>query len=254
MMIEAEIGYVTALLLMFVRVSALLLLSPLFAVTQLPVKIRVLFLLALTAMLLAGLQISDPIAPNNLAELFQAAIFELFIGAIMAFGLFAAFGAFLFGGRILDLQMGFGIANLIDPVTQNQGPLIGTLLNLAAVMAFFTMDGHHMLLRGLAYSLAQIPVGQGFGSLSIDAVVGQFGRMFIFGIMLVASAVFALLLLDVGLAITARTMPQLNIFIVGMPLKIFAGTVVLIFSLNYLGPLLKKIFESIFRYWEQVLI
>jgi len=97
-------------------------------------------------------------------------------------------------------------------------------------------------------------VGQGLAQLQIDAVVAQFGRMFSYGLMLVAPAVFSLLLLDAGMAIIARTMPQLNIFIVGLPLKIFVGSMVLVFSLNYLGPLFKKIFESVFRYWEHVLI
>lgn len=253
MRIEADIAFMTALLLVFIRLSALFLLTPLFATTQVPVKIRVLFLLALAGMLVAGLRITPTEVPHTIAALFEAAIHELIIGALLAFGLFAAFGAFLFGGRILDLQMGFGVANLIDPATNTQGPLLGTVLNLAGVATFFLLDGHHMMIRGIAYSLELAPLGQGLGQLHIDAVIAQFGRMFVYGLMLVAPAVFALLLLDVGLAIAARTMPQLNIFIVGLPLKIFVGSVVLALSLNYLSPLLNKIFESAFRYWEQVL-
>lgn len=254
MRFDVNMDFITALFLVFIRLSALFLLTPLFATAQVPVSIRTLLLMALALTLVASLSITPAQVPHySLAELFQAAFYELIIGAILAFGLFAAFGAFLFGGRILDFQMGFGFANLIDPATNMQSPLIGTVLNLMAVATFFLLDGHHMVIRGIAYSLEKAPIGLGLNNLHIDAVIGQFGKMFVYGLMLVAPAVFTLLLLDVGLAFAARTMPQVNIFIVGLPLKIFVGLTVLLLSLNYLSPLLKKIYESIFRYWERVL-
>jgi flagellar biosynthetic protein FliR len=189
----------------------------------------------------------------DLAELTRAFLQEALLGALLAFGLFAAFGAFLFGGRILDFQMGFSVANLIDPVTNAQSPLIGSILKLMAIVIFFSLDGHHLLLRGLLYSLEKIPPGGAFFEMNLKAVVEQFGLMFVFGIALVAPAVVTLLLLDVGMAFMARTMPQVNIFIVGLPLKIFVGLTVLALSLKFLGPLLNRIYESIFRYWEAVI-
>jgi flagellar biosynthetic protein FliR len=254
MLFDADIHFVTALILVFTRLCALFLLTPLFAVTQVPVHIRIIFLLALAGLLTASMKIVPASIPHSPAMLVEAGICEFFIGALMAFGLFAAFGAFLFGGRILDLQMGFGVANLINPSTNTQGPLLGTILNLAGVMTFFLLDGHHMLIRGFAYSIEQLPVGQGIASIQIEAVIAQFGKMFVYGLMLVAPAVFAMFLLDMGLAVAARTMPQINIFILGFPLKIFVGSILLVFSLKYLSPLLKRIFESIFRCWEHILI
>lgn len=254
MLFDADIHFVTALILVFTRLSALFLLTPLFAVTQVPVNIRIIFLLALAGLLTASMKIVPANVPHSLSMLVEAGICEFFIGALMAFGLFAAFGAFLFGGRILDLQMGFGVANLINPSTNTQGPLLGTILNLAGVLTFFLLDGHHMLIRGFAYSIEQFPLGQGIASIQIDAVIAQFGKMFVYGLMLVAPAVFALFLLDIGLAFAARTMPQINIFILGLPLKILVGSILLALSLKYLSPLLKRIFESLFRYWEHILV
>ncbi|MFY0678096.1 MAG: flagellar biosynthetic protein FliR [Neptuniibacter sp.] len=245
---------VVAIILTFIRLSALLLLTPLFAVAKVPVMVRNLFLIALATVFVVGLDITPTSVPYTLSDFFLAAIHELLTGAVMAFGLFAAFAAFLFGGRLLDFQMGFGVANLIDPATNAQGPLLGTILNVMAVMTFFLLNGHHWLIRGIAYSFHAIPVGQGLSHINIQALITQFGYMFIFGLMLVAPAVFTLLLLDVGLAIAARTMPQVNIFIVGLPLKIFVGLVVLAVSLNYLSPLMNRIFESGFKFWEQVLV
>lgn len=253
MRITADMTFITAVFLAFTRLSSLFLMTPLFSVAQVPFRIRLVFLLALSLTLVVGLRLGVPEVPASLFELLAAMIHEVLVGAALAFGIFAAFAAFLFGGRMLDLQMGFGVANLIDPSTNAQAPLIGTILNLTAVMVFFLLDGHHMIIRGLAYSLEQVPLGQGLEALNLQAIVFQFGQMFVFGLMLVAPAVFCLFLVDVGLAVAARTMPQVNIFIVGLPLKIFVGLVMLAASLNYLNPLINRIFLSIFQYWEAVL-
>lgn len=247
-------AFVTSTVLVFIRLSALFLLTPLFAAARVPVNVRTFFLIALAAVLVLSMQVKPVMLPASEGAFILAATRELLIGSLMAFGLFTAFGAFLFGGRILDFQMGFGVANLIDPATNTQGPLIGSILNLMAIATFFLLDGHHMVIRGIAYSLQQLPPGGTVFSLNLQDVVSQFGHMFVFGLMLVAPAVVTLLLLDVGLAVAARTMPQVNIFIVGLPLKIFVGLTVMTLSLSYLSPLLNKIFESIFRYWESLFV
>lgn len=253
MNLVVDAGFAATVWLIFVRLSALFLLSPIFA-GSLPVHIRALWLLPM-ALVLASSSFVVPIeAPMSIAQMVASSVYEFVVGALMAFGLFAAFGVFLFGGRILDFQMGFGVANLIDPVTNAQAPLLGTILNLLAVTVFFLMNGHHWLIRGIAFSLRQVPVGAGLRELNVHAMVAQFGLMFVYGLMLVAPVVFALLLLDVGMAVAARTMPQVNMFIVGLPLKIFVGLVLLAASLNFMGPLFQKVFHSIFDYWESVLV
>jgi len=251
--IKFDIAVLITLLLISIRFSAVFLFSPIFALTKIPVQFRVLFLLAFSFLLILGLNTKIVTMPSGAGELVSMAIYELMIGGLMAFGMFAAFAAFLFGGRVLDFQMGFGVANLIDPATNMQTPLIGTVLNMMAVMAFFMINGHHMLLRGLAYSLEKVPPGVSLFHINMPALISQFGVMFLYGLAIVAPAVVALLLIDVGMAVAARTMPQVNMFIVGMPLKIFVGLTVLAVSINYMSPLLEKIYASIFKYWEQVL-
>lgn len=252
MLFETDITMITAALLVATRVSPLFLLTPLFAITRVPARVRVLFVLALSAVLTAGIGVVPIEPPATISGLMHAMVNELILGMILAFGLFTAFGAFLFGGRIIDFQMGFGVANLIDPATQSQAPMLGTVLNLMAVMTFFLLDGHHLLIRGLVYSLQKIPPGSSLHEVDVQAIIAQFGVMFVYGLAVVAPVVAVLLMLDVGMAVAARTMPQVNMFIVGFPLKIFMGLLVLALSLNYMGPLLEKIYASIFIYWQRV--
>lgn len=248
-----ETATLTAILLVSARLAALFLLSPLFLSASIPGTVRVLFALGLGAGLVASLDIAPAALPATLGEIVPALVKEVFVGATLAFGLFAAFGAFLVGGRVLDFQMGFGVANVIDPGTSEQAPLVGTALNLMAVATFFLLDGHRLLIRGLAFSLERLPVGQGFESLDIAAVTAQFGLMFVFGLAAVAPAVITLLLMDTAMAVAARTMPQVNVFILSLPLKIFVGLSVLALTLPSVAPLLERVYESVFRYWERVL-
>jgi flagellar biosynthetic protein FliR len=167
--------------------------------------------------------------------------------------MFSAFAAFQFGGRLVDLQMGFGVAGLIDPSTNTQSPLIGTVLNMMAVLTFFLLDGHHLVIKGLAISLEKIPPGVGIISINLDALVAQFSVIFVLGFAIVAPVIVTIFLMEIAMAVAARTMPQVNIFIMSFPLKIFVGLSVLAFSLNYMGSTLERIFTSIFDFWNLVL-
>ena len=253
MEISVEIAWIVTVLLIAIRLAGIFLLTPVLAAMQVPNVIRVWLVMGLAVLLVSALDLQTVTVPLTLGQLFVAMLAELIIGGLLAFGIFAAFGAFLLGGRIIDMQMGFGVANLIDPGTREQTSMMGTFLNLLAVMVFFAIDGHHMLIRGLAYSLEQLPPGTMLAALRPDVVLAQFGIMFIYAVMVVAPALFAILLLDVGLGVMARTMPQVNIFIVSLPLKIFLGLTLTAVSVNYLGPVMERVFESIFLYWEQLL-
>lgn len=257
MQIGADPLWLTALLLLALRLGPLFVLAPVFGAADVPVRLRVLLGFAFALMLLAA---GPPLAalPDGLdapGALLEAAAGELMIGAALAFGLACVFGAFQFGGRLLDLQIGFGVATLFDPTTRTQAPLIGTALNLLALTVFFTIDGHHMIVRAVAESVERIPPGAAAPSqLDVQVLVAQFGTMFTHGLAAVAPAVFALLLLDVALAVVARTMPQMNIFIVAMPLKVVVGLAMLALSLGTLAPLLQRVFAGLPVYWRGVAV
>jgi flagellar biosynthesis protein FliR len=250
MRLAFDSAWIAAVLLVSIRLGPMLILAPVLGSTAIPVRARVLFALALSAMVVASTRTVWQLDLTSCAALVSAALAELVIGAALAFGLLAAFAAFLFGGRLLDLQIGFGVASLIDPSTRGQAPLVGTLLNLVATAVFFAADGHHVLIRGVARSLDRFPPGTSLSSLQVDALVAQFGVVFAYGLAIVAPAVFALLLLDVAMAVATRTMPQMNVFVVSMPLKIVVGLLVLALSTRYLLPGMQRIFETIPRYWD----
>lgn len=253
MQLHVDPAWIAAVLLVSIRFGAVFLMTPVFGSVQLPAHVRVFFVLALAATVVAAAGSRVQTVAVQPGDLVLAAVGELLVGALLAFGLFAGFGAFLFGGRLLDMQIGFGVANLIDPATRHQSPLLGTALNLLAVLLFFAVEGHHMIVRGLAYSLEKFPPGTFAGRFELAAVAAMFGGMFTFGVALVAPVVFCLFLIDVGMAVISRTMPQVNVFFLAISIKIFAGIMILALSIQYMAPLMHRIFVSIFGYWERIL-
>jgi flagellar biosynthetic protein FliR len=236
--------------LLSVRLGTLFVLSPIWSVANVPQSFRVLLVVALSAMLVTATATRVTTLPSSFGAFVLAGASELLVGAVLAFGIFAAFGAFSVAGKILDVQIGFGIGNVFDPVTHSQSPMLGTVLNLLAVTLFFAVDGHQALLRGVAFSLQALPPGTLLQTFPFDAVLRQFGAMFTLSVVLAAPVMFCLLVVDAGIAVVSRNLPQMNIFIVAVPLKIFVGLATMAMSVAYLGPVIAKIFASIFKFWE----
>ena len=238
--------------LVALRIGTLFVLSPIWSVATVPAPLRVLLVLALSGVMVGATAHAPTHLPESLGGFVLAALSELAIGAVLAFGIFAAFAAFAVAGKVLDVQIGFGIGNVFDPVTHSQSPVLGTVLNLLAVTLFFAIEGHHTLLRGIAFSLDALPPGELLTHLPIMAVIRQFGAMFSLSLVLAAPVMFCLLAVDAGIAVLSRNLPQMNVFIVAVPLKIFVGLATLAASVSYLGPVISKIFGSIFTFWEAV--
>jgi flagellar biosynthetic protein FliR len=248
-----DLAWVSLVLLAACRVAPLFMLAPVFGSAPAPALFRALLALALAAAIVAAAGIEPATLPATLPQFLAAAAGEVVIGAALAFGIAAAFAAFLFAGRLLDFQFGFGIANLVDPVTRTQAPLLGTGLQMLAVTVFFLVDGHLHLVRALAVSLERLPPGHFAGQLDFALIAAQFGMLFSLGLVIAAPALFAVLLLDLGFAAMARSMPQMNVFIVSIPFKIALGLLVLALSMRYIGAAIAKTFEAVFRYWNGVI-
>lgn len=235
------------------RFGAVFLASSWFGGFRVPRPFRVFFTLAMAMCMVSTLAPETRQAmPVSIGGVIAAAAGELVIGSLFAFALECAFGAFQFGGQLLDAQMGFGIGNLIDPVTRAQSPLLGAALNLFAVTLFFSLNAYHVLLRGLMWSLQAFPPGLTNPSINAPDVITQFGRVFVTGLQLVAGIAVLILLVDLAVAAVSRTMPQMNVFMLSIPLKVLIGLVVLVISLPYMMATIERGFGDAFSFWYSV--
>lgn len=244
--------------LLSLRVGATLLMTPVLAASSVPPTVRVLLVIAIACMC-SGLSqsvLSHDVA-NSLIDhpglLIQAAATELTLGATLGLGILLAFGAFSIAGGLLDIQIGFGIAQVFDPITNTQSSILTSAFNQIALVAFFLVDAHHALLRGFAYSLERFPLGGEWPiNVAFAPLAKQVAGLFSLGFALAAPVVFCILLIDLMLGVVARNLPQINMLVLGVPVKITAGLIALSLWFGGMGNTMSTTYASIFRTWDAI--
>ena len=252
MIITLDPSGIMAFMLVSLRLAVVMFATPLDAFGKVPAHVRLFWTLGFGFLLASGMDISA-VAIDSLVQLAMAALHEVVIGLVLAFGLYTAFGAFQLAGRLVDFQAGFGAATLFDPATNEQNPLIGTLLVMLAAVLFFTTEMHHLMLKGIQFSFEMRPVGSPVLALALPELVQQFGSMFTLGVMLAAPVIGILMLVDAGVAIMAKTMPQMNVYFLFLPLKALLCLLALAWILPMLRPLMLVVMNGSYEFWEKVL-
>jgi len=253
MLFDFDATWLIALVLVATRLGVLFYATPFDGIGRLPVRIRVLVTLVFAATLASIPGIGLAAMPQSMAELVLFGLQEALIGLAMAFGLYCVFGSIMVAGKLIDFQAGFGAAQILNPATNTASPLIGTVLSLLTIAVFYASDAYLLAIRGIVWSLQVSPPGSGLGSLEAASIVSQFGITYIYGIVIAAPVIAMLLLLDTGIAVMARSMPQMNVYFLFLPLKIGAALALTAIALRYLSPVLERLFLLTFRYFQQVL-
>lgn len=234
----------TAYLLILTRVTAFFVTVPLFSYRSIPATQRIIFGALLAWMLVYTIDVPDmDIDGTYLLLVMKEAVIGLFIGIIA----FIVMSAIQIAGGFIDFQMGFAIANVIDPQTGAQSPLLGQFFNSLAILLLLALNGHHMLLDGIFYSYQFMPVNllwPAFGEERlVEFVIRTFATSFAIAFQMSIPVVATLFLVDLALGITARTVPQLNIFVVGFPIKIGVSFIVLLITMGVMIQVMRKLFE-----------
>lgn len=213
-----------ALLLVFIRFSAMFVTAPVLGDQQVPMRAKI-GLAALMAFLLFPLAARGPHAlPHGPGELTQAVASELVVGLTLGFIAKLFFDGVQFAGHMLGVQMGFGMANLVDPDTGVATSEIGIFLGLSATMVFLLVNAHHWLILALVTSLRTVPLG---GFVLTGGIMGrvmvELGGLFDVAFMLLLPFMGILLLADIAMGVVSRVVPQMNILANSFPLKIGVG-------------------------------
>jgi len=246
-------SWVLTVFLVATRLATALVMTPVLYAFPMPAIVRVLLVAALAVMLTLAFPAWRVEANIGLGDLFISMLGELMVGAVMGLSIMLAFAAFSVAGALLDVQIGYGIAQVLDPVTRRQIPILTSAFNQIAVVVFFLVNGHHALMRGLVYSLERFPPGRPWPfAYAMAPIVKQVAGMFTLGFALAAPVVFCILLVEVGLGVLARNLPQMNMFAMGIPVKIIVGLSALSFWMAGAGDAMSKVYFSIFKAWEGI--
>ena len=235
-------------MLLLTRVSGIFVMSPFFGSLNIPVNVRVGAAFAFSLLLFPVVDASEIIyAPESMLAYAVVVVAEFFIGWLIGFVAYISFAAITMAGKIMDLQVGFAIVNVMDPTSGQQMPLIGSFLYNLGLIVFVVTNGHHMIITALAESFRVVPILAMELDASLAAMIARFTTgIFTVGMKIAMPVTFAVLLTNVGLGILARTMPQLNIFVVGIPMHIMIGLAVLALTIPFYVMFLGVIFEEMY--------
>jgi len=244
-LLQNQLGF---FLLIFARMSGIFSSAPIFGAKNVPLLVKAGLSLLISYILLPLLIQPNLVIPDALLSYVAIVIGEFLIGLIMGFACSFIFYGIQMSGTLLDTQIGFGMVNVFDPQFGQQVPLIGNFKYILAILVFLTSNSHHLFLSAIVYSFTSIPVTRGlFPPELANIVVDMVVDLFIIALKISLPVLVALVLTDVALGILARTMPQMNIFVVGMPGKIIVGIFVLSLALPVYIAFLEVIFSDGFH-------
>jgi flagellar biosynthetic protein FliR len=238
--------------IVFVRVAAIVASMPVFSSRNIPVLLKAGLVLSVSVLVFPRLSIEGN--PYHLdAVTFGIGLAgEVMLG--VAIGLVAQmiFAGVQLAGELAGYQMGLAIANVIDPDSSAQIPMVSQLYQIFAVLIFVTVNAHYWCLGALMDSFQLVPP---FSFHLHNSIVEQLirlgGDVFTIGVKVGAPVIVVLMLTSVSFGLIARTVPQMNVFIVAIPLKIIVGLLFILFSLPYFSAYLQQLFtkmgESILR-------
>lgn len=238
------IAYIQLFTLILFRVLSVCMIAPIFGNQAMPMRLKVGFGVFFTIAL-------TPIVVHMHAPVLHAwsalpllIIQEMSVGFMIGLISSLLFAATSLSGQILGRHMGFGLARVIDPTFGQQISVVSQFENLVALMLFLAISGHHLLVLALCDSFELIPIG---GVRCDSSIATEFiqvtGRIFPIAIKITAPAFVILILTTVVIGLVARTVPQMNVLIVGLPLKIGVGLI----GLAACVPMFSYVFEKMLR-------
>ncbi|MDO6500162.1 flagellar biosynthetic protein FliR [Photobacterium sanguinicancri] len=213
----------------FFRISAALMLMPIFGGSQIPVQVRIalsLIISVLAAPLMPTMPAVDPLSVEALILAGQ----QVIIGAMLALLLDLLFAIFTTMGQILSMQMGLGMAMMNDPINGVSIPALGKYYQLYALMLFLALDGHLVALDVMVQSFNIWPVGEMMSQMALHTIIMRFGWMMAAALLLSLPAVCAMLLVNGSFGMMNRAAPQLNVFALGFPMTMLLGLICLLIT------------------------
>jgi flagellar biosynthesis protein FliR len=228
-LIEDWPQYLSAAVLVMVRLSALMVFAPVFSSPAIASRIKVGFVFAITILLAPAIAT----VPGARAVLDTRAVLgELSVGLVFGLSLMLLNEALIFAGTLLGLQFSFSLVNLLDPNSMIETAVLGQMLTWLGVLVIIGSGLDRSLLAAVVRSFSAVPVGQAVMQAKTGAALAMMASgIFLAGLQLAAPVMAAALAVEVTIALVARLSPQLPAMVVSIPLKTMVSYAVLIGSL-----------------------
>ncbi|WP_040725652.1 flagellar biosynthetic protein FliR [Thiomicrorhabdus sp. Kp2] len=225
----------------FVRIGAMLSIIPLYGLRSVPVRSRVILTFFLTLVIAPSLSMPPPVDPFT----WQGVLYilqQMLIGLAMGLVFLVVFQAFVIAGHLISMGMGLAFAQMVDPGTGVNSPVVSQYFTIVVTLLFLALNGHLLVIQVMADSFEYLPIGIHFFNTDSLWLLVEFGSyMFTAGVLVALPAITALLLINVSFGVVTRAAPSLNIFAVGFPVTLLAGLVMLSLTTPIVLPHLQEL-------------
>jgi flagellar biosynthetic protein FliR len=222
-------------MLVVIRISGLTITAPLLANKGIPAYTKVGFIITLSLLLFPLNPAATGAAPQDLPQLAWVGSQEFLVGLGLGFAASLMFAGVQLAGEYISVQMGLAVANVLDPINSAPIPVLGQFYYTLAIVLFLSMNVHHTLILALQKSFQWIPLGKPFpqSGLLIDRFMTMGSEMFLLALLLALPVLGLLFVSEMAMAFVAKVMPQMNVFMVGLPLKAGLALMAIMISLPF---------------------
>jgi len=228
-------------LYVFSRVGAFVVFVPILGSRQFPARMKVGFIIMLAFSVYPLVSNVQMPYPRDLLDFGLYLGSEMMVGFMIAFTTRLVFTAVQVAGTVVDFQMGFGVVNVIDPQTESQVSITAQFQNIFAILLYLALNAHHLTVFALVESFEMInPHTLSFSADTFSFILKVFSSTFVVAVKIAAPIMAILFFISVGLGLVARTVPQMNVFIVGFPLQIGVGLLMIGFTMSIFGIVFKQ--------------
>lgn len=241
--------------LSFIRLGTFIAIVPLFNMRNIPVMIKLGFAALCSLIVMPAFNPAWNL--ESWGTLALLAFHEVVIGLLLGFIVILIFSIVNFAGHYVDTPIGFGMASIFDPAVGGQVPVFSQFYHILAALIFLGVDAHLWLIQAVQRSFELLPFG---GLIDLEPafwlIIDLLKQIFIIGIQIALPITATILLTDIGLGIIIRAVPQINVFVLGFPIKITVGLVIIYFGLPafvYIAGQLFAMDGLLFRYMQGVL-
>lgn len=238
-----------AFILAFVRITSMVAVAPILGSQSVPVQVKVFFSLLLAFLLVPMLKSDQRLEALTLPGMTPLVLKEVTVGIFLGLIAKFLFEGFQFAGWLISTQMGLGMAQLVDPASGQPSTPISNIYGMVAIVIFLILNGHHFLLTALYRSFDVLSVGdlRFLKPAAGRQMMTMFNDLFVVGIKLAAPSMATLFLIEVCMGIMARMVPQMNIFFIGLPIRLSVGLFIIIASL----PVFYVFLSSLMGVWKR---
>lgn len=241
--------------LVFLRILGFIVIMPIFSGQTIPMMVKIGLAFCFSALAVTSGVITAPEITGGVWGYFLLAAQEFLTGFLIGFVVYMMFAVFYYVGQLVDYQIGFSMVSVYDPISEIQAPITGNLYYFIFLVYYIVTGGLNILLYQMFDTYRMFPPGQAFiigNSGLMTGIIGMITGYLELGFKIAMPIVAAILIMDVALGILVKAVPQMNVFVVGMPAKLFAGLFIMYLTIPTLenivySPFYENLLENVIK-------